>query len=146
VRCRCRRRSGHRWGGGDTSPTSPMTMAAMIGPTRTVGERRLGRLDRGGDPLLGVAQLVVEADQVRDQLGGDSVSGGGNRPGRLELVEQTGSLSCADLAGEPTRCQLTQHGVQPGGQPGAVPGQVTVTFRPHLHHLGVVVDENLRHR
>jgi len=67
-------------------------------------ERRLGRLDGSGDPLFGVAQLVVEAAQVGDQLGSDGVSGCGNRTSRLELVEQTGGLSCADLTGEPAWC------------------------------------------
>jgi hypothetical protein len=111
-----------------------------------LGERRLGRLDGGGDALLGLAQLPVETAQVGDKLHGDGLSGCGNRTRRLELVEQTGGLSCADLAGEPARCQLAQHRMKSAGDAGAVTGQVTVTLGPHLHHLDVILRPHLRHR
>ena len=129
------------------SPTSPMTVAATIGPTpnssvSVVFDALTAAVIRG----LVSRQLVVEAAQVGDELDGDGVSGRGHRPGGLELVEQTGGLSCADLAGDPAGDELAQHRVQPAGDPGAVPGQVTVTLRPHLHHLGVILGAHLRHR
>jgi hypothetical protein len=68
-----------------------------------VGHCRLGRLDRCGDPLSGIAQLLVETAQVGDELDRNSLAGRRHRPLGLELVEQAGGLSCADLATEPAR-------------------------------------------
>ena len=85
-------------------------------------------------------ELAVDAAQVGDQLGGERVAGGRDRAVGLELVEQTGGLSCADLAGNPPGDSSHSTACSRQASLGAVPGQVTVTFRPHLHHRGVILD------
>ena len=111
-----------------------------------LGQRRLRRRDRGGDPSPGVAALGVESAQVGDELHGELVAGRRDRPARLELVEQSGGLSWADLAGDAARDELAEHRMQPAGDPVVVPGQVTVTLRPHLHHRRMILRLHLTHR
>ena len=86
------------------SPTSPMTIAATIGPTPNRSVTVVfDALTAAVIRALVSRSCVVETAQVGDELDGDGVAGRRHGSGGLELVEQTGGLSCADLAGEPAR-------------------------------------------
>lgn len=92
------------------------------------------------------ASLDPEPVQVGDELHRELVAGSGDRPDRFELVEQSGRLSWADLAGDATRDEIAEHRMQPAGDPVVLPRQVSVTLRPHLHHRGMILDVDLRNR
>ena len=129
------------------SPTSPMTVAATIGPTPNSSVTVVfDAVTAGGDPAARLAALGVKTDEVGDELDSEFVAGRGGRPGRFELVEQAGGLSWADLGGDAAGDEVAEHRVEPAGDPVVVPRQIAVTFRPHLHHRGVILAANLRHR
>jgi hypothetical protein len=61
--------------------------------------------DRSRQLLGALAALGVQAAQVGHELGGQVVAGGGNRPGRGDLVQDAGGQACGDLSGEAARDQ-----------------------------------------
>ena len=76
------------------SPTSPITVAALIGPTpNKLGQRCLRRCHRGGDASTGVTTLGVEADQVGDELHGAQTENAGEIIFGLALAFIAGSTS-----------------------------------------------------
>ena len=74
------------------------------------------------------------------------MSGRGHRAVRLDLIQQSGGLSCAYLAWDAARDQLAQHCVEPARQPRAVSAQVAMAFGPHLHHRRVIFGRHLLDR
>ena len=88
----------------DTSRTSPITVAAMTGPTpKDLSQRRAGRTDRRGQLLVRLPQQGVGAAQAGHELGGQFGAGLGHGAARLGLLPDLGGVSCvylfADAAG-----------------------------------------------
>jgi hypothetical protein len=64
------------------------------------GQGGAGSPHRRGQLLGALAALVIQAAHVGQELGGQIATGGGDRPGRGDLVQQARGQACGDLASE----------------------------------------------
>src|SRR5271156_6666651 len=124
----------------DTSRTSPMTAAAMTGPTPKSPVRLVPDARTAASSFFpGLAQLPVDAAQVLDEGGGELVACGRDCVRRRDRVQQPGRVSCDDLLRDAAGDQLAQHRVQAADDLGAGAAQVAVPLGPPPQDLRVVI-------
>ena len=73
--------------------------------TEDFGEAGARGPDGRGQLLLGVAELGIQASQVLQKLGGQVAPRRRDRPGRCDLLQDVGSVSCSDLFADPQIAQ-----------------------------------------
>jgi hypothetical protein len=113
------------------------------GDAEDLGGRGLRGGDHGGQSLLGVTELGIDATQVVQEVAGELVSSGSHRAIGLDPLEQFGSLSCVNLASDTARDELTQHCVETASHLVAGPAEIPLALGPQLHHRGVILGANL---
>jgi hypothetical protein len=116
--------------GDDWADTEQASQAGARGP------------DRGGQLLVGLAQLGVQAAEVGQELGGQLAARLGSWARGGDLLEDPGGLPGADLPADAAGHQVAQHRVQSAAGLVTGPGQVTVPFRPDLQYHGVVLGDH----
>jgi hypothetical protein len=116
----------------------------MTGPTPdTSVSVAPGAFHRGGQLLLRLAQLGVNAAQVLQEVAGQLPAGQHDRARRDGLLQQACRAGCGDFLPHAAGDQLAQHRVQPAGNLVTGPGQVPVPPGPHLQHGRVIAGPDL---
>jgi hypothetical protein len=125
----------------DTSRTSPMTAAAMTGPTPNSPVRLVPVAWTAAASFLpGLADLGVDAAQVIKERRGELAARGRHRVRRRDLLQDPGSVGRVDRLADTAGDQVTQHGAQPAHDLGAGPAQIPVALGPDLQHRRVIIE------
>jgi len=101
-----------------------------------LGEAGARGSDGRGQLLLGLAELGIQTSQVLQELAGQLAARCRDRPGRRDLFQDAGGVSCGDLLADAAGEQVAQYRVEPAGDLIAGPRQVAVPLGPLPRYRG----------
>src|SRR5215467_14580049 len=127
----------------DTWRTSPMTAAAMTGPTPNSLVRLVPAARTAVAAFFLVSRIWASTPRRSAVSSAASSQRASSTASARDRIQQMRGLACGDLPGDAAGEQLAQHLVQPAGYLGARPAQVLIPLGPDLEDRGVIVTPGL---